>query len=281
METEVTSLRERIKHIFHGPFIWLLVVLAVACAGFFIIVRISGGSTTNVLASIRDRGTIRIGVLEDNTPYCTVDASGNATGFEAELAMQIGTEILQGEGVQLIAMNTKTTRANLDQENCDLLVAKVVVNESNSENYALSSAYAQEPLQLLTRTGQSIHLLDANLRIGVIPSSNAKSVLNTTLTGMNSPVQVIDVSSYPDAIAALQEQKIDAFCAEASVLNTLQTDGLQIQDAQIGSLSYAIAVRSNEKDLAEAVEECLTQMRKNGTLDALYSKYSITKPAES
>ena len=85
--------------------------------------------STNVLASIRDRGTIRIGVLEDNAPYCTVDASGNATGFEAELAMQIGTEILQGEGVQLIAMNTKTTRANLDQENCDLLVAKVVVNE--------------------------------------------------------------------------------------------------------------------------------------------------------
>lgn len=274
-------MRERIKHIFHGPLVWLLAVAVIACAGFFMVVQLSGGSTINVLGSIRERGTIRIGVLEDNAPYCTVDEAGNATGFEAELAMQIGREILQGEGVQLVPLNIKTTRANLDQENCDLLVSKVVVNETNSTKYALSSAYAQEPLQLLTRTGQTINLLDGNLKIGVIPSSNAKSVLTTTLTGMNSPVQVMDISSYPDALTALQSQKIDAFCAEASVLRALQADGMQIQDAQIGSLTYAIAVRSNEKDLADAVKKCLTQMRKDGTLDALYNKYAIVRPAET
>ena len=98
---------------------------------------------------------------------------------------------------------------------------------------------------------------------------------------MNSPVQVMDISSYPDALTALQSQKIDAFCAEASVLRALQADGMQIQDAQIGSLTYAIAVRSNEKDLADAVEKCLTQMRKDGTLDALYNKYAIVRPAET
>lgn len=94
-----------------------------------------------MLGTIRERGTIRIGVLEDGAPYCTVDAAGNATGLEAELAAQIGREILR-RGVQLVPLNSKTTRANLDQKNCDLLISKVVVNETNSKKYALSSAYA-------------------------------------------------------------------------------------------------------------------------------------------
>ncbi len=264
----------------HGPLPKAVLVCIVAVCLLIIFFRMSGNSNINVLPEIRERGTVRIGVLEDEYPFSQVEDSATATGFEAELASLIGEQILGGPGVVYVPVTVKNDLAMLDNEDVDLLISRVEVTESNQESYQLSSTYYQDPVMLMTKNGTTLDLSSSETKIGVIPNATIKPMLTEYLTTMGYPALVVDVSSYPDAVQALKDGKITAFCAEQSVLNRYLEDDLSLQNIQIGHVDYAIATRRRERDLANLIEKALAQMRDDGTLAPLYQKYSLTMPTQ-
>ena len=168
--------RESLRRALRGPLGIVLALCVVGAGGYAILSRLLGSGSTNVLDTLRARGTIVVGVQSDRAPYGQMDDSGTASGFEPELATALCESVLGTGSVQFLGVNPKTARAQLEQENCDVLFAMVVVNEVNLSKYQLSDAYAQEPVALLSRGGQSVDLNSADTRIGVIPSSNSDHV---------------------------------------------------------------------------------------------------------
>ena len=154
------------------------------------------------------------------------------------------------------------------------------VTASNQESYQLSSVYYQDPVMLMTKNGATLDLSSSETKIGVIPNATIKPMLTDYLTTMGYPALITDISSYPDALQALRDGKINAFCAEQSVLNRYLANDLSLQNIQIGHINYAIATRNRERDLANLIEKALAQMRDDGTLAPLYQKYSLTMPVE-
>ena len=272
--------KESLRRALRGPLGIVLALCVVGAGGYAILSRLLGSGSTNVLDTLRTRGTIVVGVQSDRAPYGQMDDSGTASGFEPELATALCESVLGTGSVQFLGVNPKTARAQLEQENCDVLFAMVVVNEVNLSKYQLSDAYAQEPVALLSRGGQSVDLNSADTRIGVIPSSNAETVLTTYLSTNNLSATVVDISSYPDATDALSRGTIHAFCAETSALNLIVSSDLQISPQTVGHLNYAFAVRLGEDDLFQALQQALTAMRQDGRLTQLYSKYQLTAPVQ-
>ncbi len=263
-----------------GPLPKVILICVVAVCLLTVFFRMSGNSDINVLPEIRERGTVRIGVLSDEMPFSKVEDSATATGFEAELAALIGEQILGGPGVVYMPVTVKSDLAMLANEEVDLLISRVEVTASNQESYQLSSVYYQDPVMLMTKNGATLDLSSSETKIGVIPNATIKPMLTDYLTANGYPALVVDVSSYPDAVQALKEGKIQAFCAEQSVLNRYLANDLSLQNIQIGHLDYAIATRNRERDLANLIEKALAQMRDDGTLAPLYQKYSLTMPVE-
>ena len=272
--------RRSVMRALKGPVGIVLALCVVGAGGYALLSRLLGSSSINVMDTLRARGTITVGVQRDRTPYGQMDDSGKASGFEPELATALCESILGTGCVQFVGVNPKTARAQLDQGNCDVLFSMVVVSDVNQNKYQLSEAYAQEPVSLLSRGGQSVDLGSAGTRIGVIPSSNAKTVLTTYLSANKLSATVVDISSYPDVKDALSRGTIHAFCAEASALQLIASGDLQISSQIVGQLNYAFAVRSGEKDLYQALQKALTAMKQDGRLAQLYSKYQLTAPVQ-
>lgn len=263
----------------HGPLPKVITLLIVGVALLIVFFRMSGNTSIDVLPTIRERGTVLVGLLQDEPPFSTVKDNATAAGFEVDLANLLGQQILGGPGVVYVPVTVKNDEALLDTGDVDFLISRVAVSEARQDKYNLSSVYYQDPVLLLARTGANVDLSSAETKIGVIPNTTMKPMLTEYLTALGSPALVVDVSSYPDAVELLKNGRLSAFCAEQSVLTRYTASGLSIQNTRIGQLDYAVVTRKRERDLATLIEKALAQMRSDGTLAPYYQKYNLAAPA--
>lgn len=262
----------------HGPLPKVILSGVALICLLVVFFRMSGNSSINTVPTIQERGTVLVGVLRDEMPFSKVKDSANATGFEAELASQIGQQVVNGPGVVYVPVTVKNALALLANKDVDFLVSRVGVTASLQDSYSVSSVYYQDPVMLMTKSSTRLDLSSAETKIGVIPNTTLKPMLTDYLTTMAYPALVVDVSSYPDAIEALKSGKIDAFCAEQSVLTRYLFEGSLIQNIKIGQVDYAVVSRKRERDLATLIEQALAQMHDSGALAPLYQKYNLSMP---
>ncbi len=236
---------------------------------------ISGSTTVEVLGTIRERGTIKVGIQEDMLPFGKVGDDGKAQGFEAELATMLGEKVLGGSGVQFFPVNAKNALAYLQNGDCDILLSMVVSNSTNEENYNLSDPYVQEDVTLLSKNGELVRLQSPDTKVGVIRASDSKTILTAYLSGNRFNATVLDIDSYPDAIAAIQKGTITAFCAPRSTLQKYVGNGVAISPVAVGQINYAFAVKESNADLYNAFVNAMKQLKKEGRLNDLYTRYHL------
>lgn len=271
---------QKIKRILTGPVGILLGALVVAFVGFMVIRALSGKTPINVMGSIRERGTIKIGVRNDLAPLGYIDSDGKLAGFEAELAIMLGEEILGGPGVELVEVTPKTRGAMLDQSYCDILVASVNKNETNVENYNMGEVYYQDQVMFLCESNAEIDLTSSDTTVGAISGSASKSILEAYFEenkGLKAQLKV--VASYPEARRDLTQFNIDFYCSERSILSSMLRDGYKITGPVIGSLQYAPTCRLREKDLAAEIERAYGVIKTTDEFKQLYEKYDLTPPS--
>ena len=270
--------KNRFRHLLEGPLGYVLAFAALVGFVLTIFSFISGSSSVQVLGSIRERGTIKVGIQEDMLPFGKIGDDKKAQGFEAEMATLLGQKVLGGTGVQFFAVNSKNALAYLDNGDCDILFSMVVANSTNEDNYNLSDPYVQEDVTLLSKNGDLVSLQSPETKIGVIRASDAKSILTAYLTGSRFNATVLDIDSYPDAMAAIQKGTITAFCAPRSTLQKYVGNGMAISPVTVGQINYAFAVNSSNDDLFNAFVDAMKQVKKEGKLNELYSRYHLLPP---
>ena len=78
-----------------------------------------------------------------------------------------------------------------------------------------------------------------------------------------------------DAIQALKQGKIDCVVIDYNPAKAFveKNDDLQILDEELSSEEYAMCVNKDNSELTAKINEALTQLKKDGTLDAIVSNY--------
>lgn len=78
-----------------------------------------------------------------------------------------------------------------------------------------------------------------------------------------------------DAIQALKQGKIDCVVIDYNPAKAFveKNDDLQILDEELSSEEYAMCVNKDNSELTEKINEALTQLKEDGTLDAIVSNY--------
>ena len=265
-------------------------ILAVAGAALVLIVgallffRIAHGTPVSVLPSIQQNGVLRIGVTSDVAPFGSLDETGNLEGFEAELAVSLGSQIVPEQGVMLVPVSNRTRGAYLSNGSVDVLVAMVPASKTNLENFAMSDVYYTEPYVFLARSGITIdnYAALAGKTIGVFYNSAAHSTLESLISEQkNATAPAVEgYTSYEEISQALASGEIDAIFCERSLLAPIQVEGAAIAPYTPASVSYAVTSRKQETDLAQALFDAMTTLQEDGTLSQLYQKYGLTPPAE-
>ena len=269
----------KIRKLAASPFAMIVYfILAAAMLAFFVF-SMTGDQSVKVMGDIKARGTLVIGVLDDIKPFGYLDSNDELTGFEVELAQLISEQILGPGSESLTVVTAKTRGAYLDFSYVDILISMVNKSSANADKYSMSDIYYTDPVVFLSKDNNYQLTDKEDTFIGVMLGSPSKDIFSAYLKKNDmEKIQLIDFSSFPDAIEQIKNGKISAFVYEKCALDKLATGGLFISNLNIGNLNYAVTARKTENDLAKQIDKAINALKQNGALDSLYQKYGLQKP---
>ena len=234
----------------------------------------TGESADDLLAQIKERGSIIVAMEGTWAPWTYHDEDDNLVGYDVEVAQNIAEKL--GVEVEFIEGAWDGLLAGLDAGRYDIMVNGVGVTEERAEKYNFSTPYAYNKTAVIVRGDydeiSSMEDLKGKKTANTISSTYAAQAeaYGATVTGVDDLNQTIEL---------LLSKRIDATLNAEVVFNDYKKEHPEA-DVKIATYSdqveeIAIPIRKGDDTvtLLEAVNDALDEMAKDGTLTELSEKY--------
>ena len=210
-------------------------------------------------------------------PYEMTSDNGGYEGIDVEIA----TLIAQKLGLELVVddMEFGSVITSVQSGKADMAMAGLTVTEERKKNVDFTESYATGVQVIIVPEGSDIQTVDdlANDKmIGVQDGT-------TGYIYCSSPVEdggygEDHVTSYTNgamAIEALKGGKVDAVVIdnEPAKQFVAVNDGLRILDTEYLVENYAIGVSKDNPELCKAINDALTELISDGTVQLIIDKY--------
>lgn len=234
----------------------------------------TGESADDLLAQIKERGSIIVAMEGTWAPWTYHDEDDNLVGYDVEVAQNIAEKL--GVEVEFIEGAWDGLLAGLDAGRYDIMVNGVGVTEERAEKYNFSTPYAYNKTAVIVRGDydeiSSMEDLKGKKTANTISSTYAAQAeaYGATVTGVDDLNQTIEL---------LLSKRIDATLNAEVVFNDYKKEHPEA-DVKIATYSdqveeIAIPIRKGDDTvtLLNAVNDALDEMAKDGTLTELSEKY--------
>lgn len=234
----------------------------------------TGESADDLLAQIKERGSIIVAMEGTWAPWTYHDEDDNLVGYDVEVAQNIAEKL--GVEVEFIEGAWDGLLAGLDAGRYDIMVNGVGVTEERAEKYNFSTPYAYNKTAVIVRGDydeiSSMEDLKGKKTANTISSTYAAQAeaYGATVTGVDDLNQTIEL---------LLSKRIDATLNAEVVFNDYKKEHPEA-DVKIATYSdqveeIAIPIRKGDDTvtLLDAVNDALDEMAKDGTLTELSEKY--------
>lgn len=234
----------------------------------------TGESADDLLAQIKERGSIIVAMEGTWAPWTYHDEDDNLVGYDVEVAQNIAEKL--GVEVEFIEGAWDGLLAGLDAGRYDIMVNGVGVTKERAEKYNFSTPYAYNKTAVIVRGDydeiSSMEDLKGKKTANTISSTYAAQAeaYGATVTGVDDLNQTIEL---------LLSKRIDATLNAEVVFNDYKKEHPEA-DVKIATYSdqveeIAIPIRKGDDTvtLLEAVNDALDEMAKDGTLTELSEKY--------
>jgi cystine transport system substrate-binding protein len=232
----------------------------------------SGADTS--LSDVQDSGTLTIGTEGTYRPFTFHDASGDLTGFDVEIATAVAEKL----GVEPDFQETQWDAifAGLDAGRFDIIANQVSITDEREEKYELSEPYTVSPgVVIVSKDTTDIDSLESLSGKTTAQSLSSNWYELAVANGAN----VESVEGWAQAVALLGQGRVDATINDKlTFLDYKATDaagaaGLKIAAETDDPSRNAFVVKKGQSALIEAVNDALGELRADGTLAEISTKY--------
>lgn len=234
----------------------------------------TGESADDLLAQIKERGSIIVAMEGTWAPWTYHDEDDNLVGYDVEVAQNIAEKL--GVEVEFIEGAWDGLLAGLDAGRYDIMVNGVGVTDERAEKYNFSTPYAYNKTAVIVRGDYD--------EISSMEDLKGKKTANTISSTYAAQAEaygatVTPVDDLNQTIELLLSNRIDATLNAEVVFNDYKKEH---PDSNIKIATYsdqveeiAIPIRKGDDTvtLLEAVNDALDEMAKDGTLTELSEKY--------
>ena len=237
-------------------------------------VNLKTHAAENLLAKVKDKGELRVGLEGTYPPFSFQDENGKLTGFEVEFAEQLAQHL----GVKAKLQPTKWDGmlASLDSKRIDVVINQVTISDERKKKYDFSTPYTVSGVQALTMKGKagSISKPDdlAGKKVGVGLGSNYEQWLRDNVKGVDIRTYDDDPTKYQD----LRSGRLDAILVDRlAALDLVKKTGdtMAVAGAPFSRLESGVALRKGNEDLLNAINAAIAAMQKDGSLGKLSDKW--------
>ncbi len=259
--------------------IWIALFLALVMA---VSVFAGGCKPKNALQTIKKAGKIVVGTTADYPPFEYVDeTTGNYIGFDVELMEKIAEKL--GVTVEWKDMDFNILLNSLKSGQIDSVIACMTIDAERQQQALFSNAYWVSPDAVLVKNDSGVTITDPlidfpGLRVGVQAGTIQEEFCKNELITPGTMPEA-NLSSYPrtdQAVTDLVVGRLDAVFLDAGVAQAF-TKMQPVTVALIYDLpgDPGIAVKLDEQELIDKINEALQQLTDDGTIQQLAEKYEI------
>ncbi|OBZ94448.1 amino acid ABC transporter substrate-binding protein [Pararhizobium polonicum] len=249
---------------------WVPTLLA--AAAFAQLVSLSPALAGENLAAVKSAGALKIGTEGTYAPFTYHDESGKLVGFDVEIgeavASKLGVkaEFLEGKWDGLIA--------GLDANRYDAVINQVGITEARKQKYDFSEPYIASKAVLIVKTD--------NADIKDFPDLKGKKSAQSLTSNFGklaeaSGAELVGTDGFDQSIQLVLTGRADATINDSlSFLDFKKKKPdapVKIAAEQANADYSGIIVRKGEPELLEAINKALTEIKADGTYDAISQKY--------
>ncbi len=235
-----------------------------------------GGDTATAeddsLQKVLDSGKFILGLDATFKPMGYTDENDNIVGFDIDVAEEVCARL----GVELVKqpIDWDTKEQDLDAGKIDCIWNGMSINASRAEVMNLSEPYMENAMVFVVANGSSVASqadLDGKT-VAVQSGSTAQEILE----GSDLNVTETALATNVECLQQLELNLVDAVFMDSVVANyeiketgkdyVILSDGLEAEE-------YAIGFRKNDNALRDKVQETLSEMKADGKLGEISTKW--------
>jgi len=225
------------------------------------------------LEKIKDAGVIRIGVMGEQAPWGSIDASGQNIGYDVDVAKLIGQEL--GVKVEFVPNAVAARIPNLITGKVDLQMAVMGMYPDRAKAVQFSKPYAGLKIILLSSKKNKIEKIeDAKaLRIGV-PRGAAQDKSITTLLGDVPNIRRFDDDS--SNMQALVSGQVDAIGGNTTYKINLDkaNPGNDYEQKLVFNEQWmGVTTKLGDKEINAWLNQFIDKIKADGRLEAINKKW--------
>lgn len=192
-------------------------------------------------------------------------------GIDAEIAQAVADKL--GLTLKIEDMEFDSIITAVQTGKADMGLAGMTVTEERKQNVNFSDTYATGVQVVIVPEGSDIATIDdlTGKKIGVQLATTGDIYCSDDFGSDN----VEEYNKGNDAVMALVSGKIDAVVIdnEPAKSYVAANTGLKILDTEYVTEDYAACLNKDNAELLEAINGALKELKADGTLDAIISKY--------
>lgn len=251
----------------------LTAALAMALALVFAFTACGGSDEEKEAAAVKTvtEGELHMATNAAFPPYEMTSDDGGFEGIDVEIAEAIAEKL----GLKLVVddMDFTSVITSVQSGKEDIAMAGLTVNEERKKNVDFTETYAKG-VQSIIVTEDSDIKKPADLKgkkIGCQDGTTGYIYCSEDFGDKN----VTSYNNGATAVQALIGGKVDAVVIDNNPAKEFvkSNKGLKLLDTAYAEEDYAIGINKDSKDLYEAVNGALKELKEDGTVDKIVDKY--------
>lgn len=232
-------------------------------------------------ALAKDWSKVRIGVEGAYPPFSYVQPDGQLAGFDIDIARALGKAM--GVEVTLVAQDWDGIIPGLLAKKYDAIIASMSVTEERLKKVNFSNKYYQTPAKFIVKKGELENFSREAIK-GKSVGVQRATIHDKYLTdNYGNDVDVKRYGTQDEAYLDLTAGRVDMLLADSVALSDgflkkpegkeYTFIGPDLNDPKWFGNGAGIAIRKEDKELAEMFNKAIDTIRANGTYKKIQDKY--------
>ncbi len=231
-------------------------------------------SDRDVLAQVKERGTLRVGVKADAPPFGWKDESGYY-GFDIDIARALAREL----GIENVEFVTVTSADRIDKVvsgEVDMAIASMTITRGRERSVDFTIPYFQDGQALLVRADSAVTSYEdlAGKTVGGV--KGATSIDN--IRQVQPDCIVKEYPGYDEAFRGLAAGEVDAITSDMLILlgfklGAKEPELFRIAGERFSTEPYGIAVRENQSEFRDALNDAIQRLWETGRWQGIFESW--------
>lgn len=249
---------------------------------FLMVAFLAAGAimTSPAASQSPENRTLRFAADLSFPPFAYRTPSGTPEGFNVDLANAVAAQM--GAKAEIVAQDWSGIFAGLFAGHYDVIVAPVTATAERAESMAFTEGYIETAIAFLSQNDQVIDSPE-ELKGKVIALNNGS--ISDTWATRHADQYGFTIQRYltvPDAVQAVMANRAAAALAD---LGSVAYIGSQQPNLTVGYVvniggAFALALKPDNIELRNEVDQALECLKANGKLPELYKKWFSKEPTD-